>query len=413
MINNKVVLAGLLTLGSAGVAAAQPDQAPAPGTLVVHLNGQFQFQIGLTNPLVTTGSTGTKTGSLTDFGFFRLYPGFDATTKNGLQYGVASEIRDTSAAANGAGVNSNSTSTNGTVNLYVRRAYAYVGTSEYGYIRFGQTDGAFGLLQDGVIGDFGDGQQWNSDGGLASYIPGGSPAHFIYADTGKLYTTSKIVYLSPSFDNFNFAVSYEPNSNGLNEGASDTSAETSIPGSNADRRINTFDGMIQYTGHFDGVGIKTSGGELIGSPLGNTTTTVYRKQLEVTQFGTTVDIGALTLGANIKYGQTNHDYEVLQPGQRKGLDYIVGATYRIHHLVFGGSIFEDWAAASHSATTHTVGQTYSSIGAALGATYEVNKNLAVFISYLYGQEHDHGSASVGPEGNSHQNAIGIGSALKW
>lgn len=408
------ILVGAFSLASAGAALAQPVVAPAPGTLVVHFHGQFQYQVALTRPLVTTGATATKISPLNDFGFIRFYPGFDATLPDGVQYGVASEIRDTTAAPNGAGVNGSSTSTNGTVSLYVRRAYGYVGTSSFGYVRFGQGDGAFGLLQDGVLGGFGDGQQWNSDGGLGAYVPGGSPSHFIYADTGKLYTTSKIVYLSPSFAGLNFGVSYEPNSNGLAEGTSgDLGAASAIPGSSVSRRLNTVDGMVQYLAHFDGITAKASAGELVGSPLGNTTTSLYRKQLEVTQAGATVEIGALTLGVNVKYGQLNNNYEFLQPGQRKGLDYIVGAIYRVHRLRLGASLFQDEAAGTHTATTTKVGQTYNSTGAAIGASYEVSKNLVVFGMYLYGQEHQANSSSVGPNGNSHQNAVGFGAALKW
>ncbi len=64
-----------------------------------------------------------------------------------------------------------STSTNGVSSLYVRRAYGYIGTTDYGYIRFGQGDGAFELLQRGVIETFGDGSQWTGDGTVVTMLP--------------------------------------------------------------------------------------------------------------------------------------------------------------------------------------------------------------------------------------------------
>ena len=66
---------------------------------------------------------------------------------------------------------------------------------------------------------FGDGAQWNTDGGEYSLLPSASaPANFIYADSSSLYATDKVVYISPTIDGFSAAAGYEPNSNGLKEG---------------------------------------------------------------------------------------------------------------------------------------------------------------------------------------------------
>jgi hypothetical protein len=162
--------ASLSTLLAAGTANAQSLKPVAPGTVLIHLNGYLQFDFagvggnGMSGGSAATGSTVAlfKNGTIGETGDIRLYPGFDGMTVNGIAYGAQIELRTATTNANGAGVNSNGTSTNGVGSLYVRRAYGYIGTTDAGYVRFGQGDGAFELLQRGVIETFGDGSQWTA-----------------------------------------------------------------------------------------------------------------------------------------------------------------------------------------------------------------------------------------------------------
>jgi hypothetical protein len=407
------------TLALTGGAHAQPAAAPAPGTVVVYLHGNFTFAgTMVTNPTTSTG----KLSPLNTIGYFRLYPGFDATTKGGLQYGVASEIRDTTANPNGAGVNSNSTSTNGTVNLYVRRAYGYVGEKDVGFLRFGQGDSAFTLLSDGDIQSFGDGQEWNSDGGVGAIVPYGKPNN-LFAATGALYTTSKLVYVSPSFAGVNFAVGFEPNSNGLEEGAAtaDQSAQDSIPGSSSSRRRNTIDAMLGYTVTLDGVKYQASAGYLDSSPLGNGTgAAIYTgaptnenfKNMGVAQFGAQVTYAGAVVGVNYKAGAVNNGYTFLAPGQRHDNDLLFSGNYTMGPVVVGASYFFNQSAGSHTpyGTGAAYGRTQSNDGLAVGAGYNVAANFTLFTQYLYGQIHQ---THTGASANSHSNAISVGATLKW
>ena len=147
----KVLLATVASMSAlvaaAGTASAQPVKPVAPATIVVHFNGFFQA--GLDDVGSTYNNVaGSKISPVTTNGDLRLYPGFDAMTADGLGYGVQVELRD-AFFSGGKGVATTSGST-GNGSLYVRRAYGYIGTPDYGYVRIGQTDGGFTLMQTGV-----------------------------------------------------------------------------------------------------------------------------------------------------------------------------------------------------------------------------------------------------------------------
>jgi len=444
----KFLLASAATLamvaGATGAAHAQAAKPPAPGTLVVHLNGLFTYQLDDVGSSVNSYG-GNKLNPITNAGFLRLYPGFDAMTESGFEYGVASEIRD--AYTNpGQGEQENGAS-NGTESLVVRRAYAYFGTKKAGIVRIGQGDGPWGLLQDGVIENFGDGNQWNSDGGIGTLVPSAAHPSWLFADTGALYTTLKVVYLSPDLAGFNFGVGFEPNSNGIKEGdaacavASTTCAAlASAPGGAGNaRRKNTLDAMLQYTGLFSGVGVKVSGGYILSSPIGNssgaalesiispqthsiTNETEY-KRLGIATIGGQVTYAGFILGANVKDGQVNNGYTFLLPGQRNAFDYMVSAEYNAGPVTVGAYYFSNQSAGAHLAT-NKVARTEQDNGVAVGANYAVTPNLGFFVTYLYGQRKQYGfdfanSAVVGASNynaaydRTHSQAIGVGAALKW
>ena len=97
--------------------------------------------------------------------------------------------------------------------LYFRREFGYIGTDQLGTIRVGATDQPSSLYMTGNFENF-DG------GGLNGDIPGqvAGPAQFTwpFADVGGVYTTTKVVYLSPQFFGFDFGVSFEPTTGNVN-----------------------------------------------------------------------------------------------------------------------------------------------------------------------------------------------------
>jgi hypothetical protein len=455
----KFLLASAATLGmvagATGAAHAQAAKTPDPGTLVVHLNGLFVYQFADVGSSVNTYNNGSKLNPLTsklnpltDAGFLRLYPGFDAMTMGGFEYGVASEIRDEFTNA-GQGEQENGTSSigggttnNGAEGLIIRRAYAYLGTKQAGIVRIGQGDGPWTLMQDGVIENFGDGNQWNSDSGIGSLVPGAAHPTWLFSDTGALYTTLKVVYLSPSFAGVNFGLGFEPNSNGIDEGIgqctvaqSTCEALASAPGGAGNaRRKNTLDAMLGYTGEFSGVGIKLSGGYIKSSPIGNSngspletiispetgsrTIETNYKGLGIATVGGQVSFAGFTVGANAKDGQVNNGYTFLLPGQRNAFDWLVSAEYTAGPVTVGGYYFNNQSAGAHLAT-NKVGRTEQDNGVSVGANYAVSPNLGLFVTYLYGQRKQYGFDFANSESNTtvgnrmHSQAIGAGAALKW
>ncbi|MBB5372397.1 hypothetical protein [Acidocella aromatica] len=445
-----------------GNAHAQPVKPVPAGTISLHLNGYFQF--GLDD----VGSTfnnygGMKLSPVSTNGSLRIYPGFDATTIGGISYGVYTDLRDAFYSGDkGSTANSASTS-NGTI--YVRRVYGYIGTPNYGYVRFGQTDGAFSLLQTGVIEAFGDGTQYAStDSTSAMVVPGNAlPGQFIYADQGALYTTNKVVLISPAVrepylgGKFSGIFSYEPNSNGLKEGygsyctmagptcAGVTSAST-FTSTLATERNNTFDFMGQYAfklGNFDS---KISAGMIDGTPVrytgalvtSSTTSGVvtytgnygYRlKELQVYQVGVQTiyhglftDTDAVTLGANIKWGQTLDAYAPAPDGARDALAYSVSGNYVIGPYVLGASFFDSQTAGNYvpyvvnaktGAVTHsTEAGTLSEYGLAVGGNYVIGKDLSLYLQYLYAHRHQPGNGNL-QNGNAQMQMVSLGGTFKW
>ncbi len=420
------------TLLSAGAAHAQAAKPVAPGTVQVHLNGYLQYMLGVVGGNGMSGGSGAtawKNNSLGTIGDVRLYPGFDGMTTNGIAYGAQVELRTALSSANGSGVNGNDASGNGVNGLYVRRAYGYLGTTNYGYARFGQTDGAFTLMQYGVIEQFGDGAQWTADGGLINLLPSGHPGNFIYADQGSLYTTDKIVYISPSIQDpvldgkFGFIVSFEPNSNGIKEGASAISSSSSelnnsVAGGSASRRRNTFDAMAGYEVKAGVTDTKLSVGYLRSSPLGNTTGAqayspmgVFQAGIQTTVTGLFTNTDNITLGANIKTGSLVDGYQFKKKGGRNAVAYIVGASYVNGPYALGASFF-DSQEANGKVGAEVQGHTLSEYGVAVGANYVVAKPMSLFVQYMYGNVHGSTSTTL-PSGNSHAQGVAAGATIKW
>ncbi len=411
-------------LAATSGAMAQPAKPVAPGTVAVHLNGYLQFAIGDVGGNGMTGGKGFgayKLSPVGTIGDVRLYPGIDGMTDNGIAYGAQVELRTTTSNATGKGVNNASTNTTAGVNsIYVRRAYGYIGTAEFGYVRFGQTDGAFTLLQRGVIEAFGDGAQWTAEGAPVNLLPSGAPGQFIYADQGALYTTDKLVYITPAVTDplldgkLSAVVSYEPNSNGIKEGYASLSSiygaqVSSIGGGSNTRRRNTFDGMVNYGLKADGFATQASVGYLASSPLGDLTGTQAYSSMGVFQAGAQTTYGGLTLGANLKSGSVEDGYAFKPRGGRNALAYTVGAVYAIGPYSLGASYFNSQTSGAWT-QGGTDARTLSEYGFATGANYALAKPVSLFVEYMYG--HKHQPTTTTP-GNGQAQVVAAGATIKW
>ena len=300
-------------VGPMAGAALPTTAAPTPGTVTVRLNGRFRFYAYMANDSdVNNNASGTSTGTvnaagvgtatgankLANYGFAefaRLYPGFDGIAANGLKYGANLEIRqDQNSGAGGGAYGSISQTSRTRAGLYFRRAWGYLGTNELGTIRVGSIDSASSLYMTGNFENFNDGG-WNGD--APGFIAGNAQLTWPFADVGNLYTTNKIVYLSPQIFGFDAGVSFEPSTAALNGGnncgtgsplgtnfVNPAGTFTAAAGANGQgvsgagcdrlssspsnaesgRRRNTFDGLLRYRGAFGPVGIAATAGYIGG-----------------------------------------------------------------------------------------------------------------------------------------------------
>jgi hypothetical protein len=470
----KLLLASAAAVGATyamtGGAMAQPVKPVAPGTLLVHVNGYIQFEIadfGSTDNKSTTTAGTFKLNPITTNGDVRIYPGFDAQTVDGLEYGAQIELRTAkSDAAQGANqtTGASSSAVSGLDGLYVKRAYGYVGMDDSGFVRLGQTDSAFTLDQTGVVEAFGDGAQFNTDGGVGALLPTDTAVtgsnNFIYADTSNLYATDKVVYLSPAIAGLSAGIGYEPNSNGIKEGygncatASSVSAtpastcadvsSSPLAGDQGKRRRNTIDAALEYVIKANGFATKASAGLIYGAPIsydGPRVTTAGSAlvhgydNLEVYEFGAQTTFAGLTVGANIKGGQVEDGYSFKPKGARDAFAYILGASYVFGPYVVGASYFDSQTAGAYiPGATYTLGgraralgKTLNEYGIAVGGNYVISPHLSLFAQYMYDHRHQIGNAGLDvsntttaattaaetAKGTAEANVIAAGATFKW
>lgn len=424
----KLLLATAATMLATGAAFAQPaKEVAAPGTIVVHLNGYFQYGVGAFGSSQMSGGSGTTAYKLNNVGTngdFRIYPGFDAQTTNGIWYGVQAEIRTTTSAA-GKSVGSNTTSSAGFSGLYVKRAYAYLGMPEYGFVRAGQTDSAFSLSQVGVIESFGDGAQFNSDGGSNQMLPT-NPGLFIYADSSSLYATNKVVYESPAVEalggKLSGIIGFEPSSNGIKEGDASVGSnagqsDSSIYGGSNTRRRNTLDMSVSFANSMNGFANKVSVAYIHAAPLGilgaaPASAKYGYDELSLLQGGAQTTFAGLTVGGNIKWGQVEDGFAFKPKGARNALGYIAGASYNMGPYTVGASYFNEQSSGAYVPGSNTYARTLNEYGVAAGANYQIAKPIGLYLQYEYGHQHQP-TTVAGVRSNVQEQIIDLGTTIKW
>jgi hypothetical protein len=235
-----------------GTAVPGASLAPAPGTVVIRLNGKvyagvdLSYATGLSTPAGTIAAAGTAPANANGYklnpvgidSFLRLYPGIDGMATNGLRYGAGVEIRENFEGGNSFSVSSSPISatsvvttlpsgsaTSGTASsasgnsssetLFVRRAFAYIGSDQTGIVRLGQQDGLISIYD--ATGIFTTGS-W--DGGIGNInnagVQAATPNQYLItwgwlSGNGTEYGDNKIVYLSPSFYGVDVGFEYAPN----------------------------------------------------------------------------------------------------------------------------------------------------------------------------------------------------------
>ena len=459
----KLLLASVAALGaSIGVASEAIAQAyPEPGTVTVRLNGRLRFYggvnsqsnannntsgspTGTVNPITGQGTlSGTNKQANYGFGsYIRLYPGFDGVSANGLKYGASVEIRqDNSSGAGGGQFGGISNSNRARGELYVRRAWGYLGTDQLGTIRLGSADQPSSLYMTGNFENFNDG---GLNGDAPGLISGNLIIQWPFADIGNYYTTTKAIYLSPQLYGFDFGVSYEPNTGavvlGSGCGTSNAvgsnfvnTAGTFLPanGSNSQsvsgpgcdqlssspinaesaRRRNTVDALLRYRGTFGAFGIAATGGYIGGghvldnsgsaftnNPLANGGARPNYDGLSVGDFGVALTYGGLSVGGKYQYGRFNGGWSLVPKGLRPGEAWLVGASYTVGPVVFGAHYLQ-YLSAGDTGNAYA-GRNRREEGFAAGGTYSVAPGLSIFASYVWSQRQQSGYDFITGQGVS-------------
>ncbi len=480
----KLLLATVAALGASMAVASYADAQvvddtdgqsfPTPGTVTVRLNGRFRFygyvadqgagrttNYGITGPLGTTNGNGTAVGAtasagglvsgsnrLSNYGaegYARLYPGFDGVAANGLKYGASLEIRqDNTFGAGGGTVGNGSADGSVTGNdrtrgaLYLRREWGYIGTDRLGTIRLGSSDQPTSLYIVGTGENF-DGGGLNGD--LPGLLANGNILQYPFADVGNMYSTNKIVYLSPQFYGVDFGVSYEPSTGGIGNdngagcqgpgtlgGSNITTAGngTAVPGCDAlsststadyNRRKDTYEGLVRYRGTFGPVGLvgtaayigsgRVHSSGVVGSAVDPKL--VRLEDLSIGDFGAAVTYGGLQVGAHYQLGRYNVQNGtgpggLLTRGQPNSNAVNVTASYTIGPVIFGASALASWYQGNQQAATNrsttgasllvpggVTGGQRRDIGIAAGGTYSLAPGVAIFVSYLWSEGRQRGA----------------------
>ena len=341
------------------------NKVPAPGTLVIRLNGRVEVDMSANYTTANNGinpngtPNGYKINPIAFSSYMRLYPGFDGRAANGLRYGAAVELRENNAppvtTATAAAPNPSTYSTTQTV--FVRRAFSYIASDNVGIVRFGQTDGVVGLFDpcifssqcwDAGVGNFNGGGFQN---GAPSSV-GGVPFVWL-AQAGAEYGNTKIVYLSPQFFGLDVGVQYAPNqgnsfSSGCQQAGFACTAVTS--GSDPTRWFNQVGVGARYQLNLGAVDVKaygyyeTAGKEnlttqpyLAPTPTGSAARFRY-DNLSFYQAGLAVTAADITAAVSYIGGAVNGQLQMRPTGGAKESAFVGGLTYANGPITLGAEL---------------------------------------------------------------------------
>jgi hypothetical protein len=438
---------------------ASPFSTPAPGTVNLRIDlqtvafGEASWWTGMngsgvSNTAVLNGTTvaaaGNKQAPYAFEGYVRIDLGLDGMSKSGIRYGAFTEIRENTLNPNSTvgsggasttssgGATSNTTTApssgtsafNGQQTLYVRQAWAYIGTDTLGLIRIGQGFSANSLLETGLNDEFDTGG-WNSQaaGGLP---PGATGPVWPWADGGNEYQAARIAYLSPVIAGFDLVTSFAPNNlpmtsagntcSSVNTGC--ISQSTSNVAGDLGRYRNQFEIGLRYRNAFGPIGLAVSGvytvsaatqagpgapGPLSAAPAG--TSALRFNGLNLGIVGGEVTINKyLAIGGNVMFGAFNGSWglqnkagpgpsayclsaTLCQTSTTTAIAWVAGVRFTVPSLpsTIGGSFFDYKYQGQPGLPTQR-----TSAGLDLGATYGLGPGAVLIAEYLWGYNYQGG-----------------------
>jgi len=357
-----------------GPHGATGSPAVATSGLSVRLGGFFEMTYGLVNDdqdkqafrsIATAGANSRQGQDLRNEAEINLY--VDGVATNGLRYGAVFELQM-----------DNQTNTG----LDFDELYGYVKGS-FGELRFGQEDHSASLINVAVPGVMGQGSsaQWDefiTQAGAAAnsyYGAMGGAAPYLMTSPFDGGDATKLVYLSPQFNGFDFAFSWAPNN-----------GEGEQTGTQRDRTTfeNSLSAALRYRGTIGPVGVQASfSASRADAPSLNENGTARTGLKDFSAYSGALALSAMGFSIGGEYTWGNYANNVAA-AQREGLDqskhWLVGATYTIGDIQFGaqyGVANQDNGVDGTGAQFDDRKQTYWS----LGAQYVVAPGMTVFANY--------------------------------
>jgi hypothetical protein len=414
---------------------------PAPGSVVVRFGGQMDwYAVTLSDSAdrTTPGSAVTAKQAKFTFGdYIRLFPSVDGVAANGLRYGAFAELRVEQYFGTGGGANGSVSGIDRSNNLYVRRAWGYLGLANIGTLRFGTGDGVGQLFDTGSFQNF-DAGGWNGD--VPNLLNSNAVPTFPFqGGVGAFYATNKLTYLSPQLYGVEVGVSFEPNTSNVtnygspsNAGAVGTgggvasllSSGSSVPGDLA-RRRNTINPGVRYRNTFGPVGVALEASYQKSATLGyeGVSSSVQKfKGWDFGNYGVVLTFGGLSVGGQIMEGEFAGQGGLEKQGVKNSFAYIVGTSYTVGPVIVGASFFQYNYNNHGSYSSTSIGQERDR-GVAAGGTYTITPGVSLFLSYVYGDKKENGydiingaanTAATGRVGNATRaEVLGTGIQIKW
>ncbi len=429
--------------------APNVDAVPAPGTIVIRLNGKVEVDVTASFTSADKGlnANGTPNGyKLNPIGvstYMRLYPGFDGIAANGLRYGASIELREnfyggTTGTVNGGttGAVASPSGNTSAQTIFVRRAFTYLASDKVGIVRLGQSDGVIGLFDncifttqcwDAGVGNFNGGDDLQS---VTASGPVSVPFVWL-AQAGAEYGNNKIVYLSPQFFGFDFGAQYAPsegnafsNASGATPLQSTTCNQAGLncinvsSGNDATRWYNQVGAGIRYQQTFGFVDFKAYGfyetankedltttayiTPAVARATGAGATTLRYDNLNFYKAGIAVTAFNITAAADYIGGAVNGQLAMRPAGGAPTNALVTGLTYANGPLVLGAEIgiidTQGDARLTHVSQRHEY-------EVAFGGNYKLAPGLQLVGEYMYTHRHQGGY-------DFNQGALGTGGATR-
>ena len=420
--------------------APNVNAVPAPGTIVIRLNGRVEADIAGTFSSLNTGTNGASKayplGSPNGYklnpvgigSYARLYPAFDGLAANGLRYGAVAEIREnfyagTTGTTNGGpfGAATGPSANASSQTLWVRAAFTYLASDQAGIIRLGQGAGVLSLFDnciftsqcwDGGVGNL-------NGGGIGAYAPSGAQPPFVWINqAGADVANNKIVYLSPQYYGFDAGVQYAPNAgNAFTNSVGSSPLQTVTcnqagpncisvtSGNDATRFYNQVGGGVRYQQLFGAVDFKvytfaetaqrenlTTGpyftpAQIRAGVPGASTQNIRYDNLGFYKAGTAITAANFTFAFDYIGGAVNSQEGEKPVGAPNMNAVLPGLTYANGPVTAGVEFGDIWSQGAAQLTGATQRHEYEF---ALGGAYKLAPGVQLAAEYQYAYRHQNG-----------------------